>query len=138
MPSIRHWFKDIIWDDSCLLAMVHCIAYNCSNKNAEQRKGVSFFRLPKDHALRLTWFKKLRLVNPPDTENVRVCSEHFAKNCFIYDMQVAMGYKKSKRSLAEDAVPTLFSFNKPAVLRMFPEGRANRAHTETVGGIYIY
>ena len=58
--------------------MVYCIAYDCSNKDAD-KKGLSFFRLPRDHKLRLTWFKKLRLVDPPNTDNVRVCSEHFTE-----------------------------------------------------------
>ena len=64
-----------------LLTMVYCITYDCSNKDAD-KKGVSFFRLPKYHKLRLTWFKKLRLVDPPNTDNVRVCSEQFTEECF--------------------------------------------------------
>ena len=47
--------------------MVYCITYDCSNKDAD-KKGVSFFKLPKDDKLRLTWFKKLRLVDPPNTD----------------------------------------------------------------------
>ena len=71
--------------------MVYYITYDCSNKDAD-KKGLSFFRLPKDHKLRLTWFKKLRLVDPPNTDNVRVRSEHFTEECFIVDMQAAMGF----------------------------------------------
>ena len=75
---------------------MYYITYDCSNKDAD-KKGLSFFRLPpKDHKLRLTWFKKLRLVDPPNTGNVRVCSEHFTEECFIVDMQ-AMGFKKTKK-----------------------------------------
>ena len=76
--------------------MVYCITYDCSNKDAD-KKGVSFFRLPKDHKLRLTWFKKLRLVDPPNTDNVRVCGEQFTEECFVVDMQAAMGFKKTKK-----------------------------------------
>ena len=65
--------------------MVYCITYDCSNKDAD-KKGLSFFRLPKDHNLRLTWFKKLRLVDPPNTDNVRVCSKQFTEECFVVDM----------------------------------------------------
>ena len=76
--------------------MVYYITYDCSNKDAD-KKGLSFFRLPKDHKLRLTWFKKLRLVDPPNTDNVRVRSGHFTEECFIVDMQAAMGFKKTKK-----------------------------------------
>ena len=76
--------------------MVYCITYDCSNKDAD-KKGVNFFRLPKDHKLRLTWFKKLRLVDPPNTDNVRVWSEQFTEECFVVDMQAAMGFKKTKK-----------------------------------------
>ena len=64
--------------------MVYSITYDLSNKDAD-KKGLSLFRLPKDHNLRLTWFKKLRLVDPPNTDNVRVCSEHITEECFIVD-----------------------------------------------------
>ena len=67
-----------------------------SNTDAD-KKGLSFFRLPKDHKLRLTWLKKLRLVDPPNTDNVRLCSEHFTEECFIVDMQAAMGFNKTKK-----------------------------------------
>ena len=91
--------------------MVYCVAYDCSNKDAD-KKGFIFFRLPRDHTLRLTWFKKLRLVDPPNNDNVRVCSEHFTEECFVVDMQAAMGFsRRQKRSLAKDAVPTLLSLN---------------------------
>ena len=80
--------------------MVYCITYDCSNKDAD-KKGVSFFRLPKDHKLRLTWFMKLRLVDPPNTDNVRVCSEQLTEECFVVDMQAAMGFKKT---CSEDVV----------------------------------
>jgi len=58
------------------------------------KKGVSFFRLPKNRKLKSIWFKNLRLSHPPDTENVRVCSEHFTEDCFVSDMQATMGFKK--------------------------------------------
>ena len=83
---------------SILLTMVYCITYDCSKSNKDaDKKGVSFFSLPKDHKLRLTWFKKLRLVDPPNTDNVRVCSGQFTEECFVVDMQVAMGFKKTKK-----------------------------------------
>ena len=76
--------------------MVYCVTYDCSNKDAD-KKGVSFFRLPKYDKLRLTCFKKLRLVDPPNTDNVRVCGEQFREECFVIDMQAAMWFKKTKK-----------------------------------------
>ncbi len=38
-----------------------------------RKKGLSLLRLAKDHKLRLTWFRKLGLVEPPNSDNVRVC-----------------------------------------------------------------
>ena len=110
--------------------MVHCIAYDFSNKDVDKR-----YRLPKFHKLRLTWFKKLRLVDPPSTDNVCVRSEHFTEECFIVDMKAAMGFKKTKRSLTKDPVPTLFSFNKLAVPRVLSERRGKHAEKKHVGGI---
>ena len=56
-----------------------------------------------------------------------MCSEHFTEECFIVDMQAAMGFKKTKRSLTKDAVPNQFSFNKLAVPIVLSERRAKRA-----------
>ena len=75
---------------------------DCSNKDAD-KKALRLFRLPKYHKLRLTWFKKLRLVDPPNTDIVRVCSEHFfTEECFIADMQAAMGFKKTKKKKPDE------------------------------------
>ena len=63
-----------------------------------RKKGLSCFRLAKDHKLRLTWFRKLRLVDPPNTDNVCVCSEHFPEECFIVDMQATMGPIRQKEA----------------------------------------
>ena len=87
--------------------MVYCITYDCSNKDAD-KKGLSFFRLPKDHKLRLTWFKKLRLVDPPNTDNVRVCSEQFTEECFVIDMQAAMGFKKTTKEALRKMLRQLY------------------------------
>ena len=38
-----------------------------------RKKGLSLLRLAKDHKLRLTWFRKLGLVEPPNSDNVHVC-----------------------------------------------------------------
>ena len=76
--------------------MVYCITYDCSNKDAD-KKGLSSLTLKKDHKPRPTWFKKPRLLDPPNTDNVRACSEHLTEGCFTVDMQAAMGFKKTKK-----------------------------------------
>ena len=76
--------------------MVHSITYDCSNKDAD-KKAFSLFRLPKDHNLRLSRFKKLRLVDPPNSYNVRVCSEHFTEDCFIVDNASCYGVQEDKK-----------------------------------------
>ena len=51
-----------------------------------RKKGLSLLRLAKDHKLRLTWFRKLGLVEPPNSDNFRVgvCSEHFTRIFFSF------------------------------------------------------
>ena len=46
-----------------------------------RKKGLRLSRLAKDHKRRLTWFRKLGLVEPPTSDNGRVClgSEHFTR-----------------------------------------------------------
>ena len=83
------------WGESCLQWCI--VSRTIAQIRMQIKKGLSFFRLPKDHKLRLTWFKQLRLVDPPNTDNVRVCSEHFTEECFVVDMQAAMGFKKTKK-----------------------------------------
>ncbi len=90
--------------------MAYSITYDLSNKDAD-KKGLSFFRLPKDHKLRRTWFKKLRLVDPPNTDNVRVCSEQFTEKCFVVDMQAAKGFKKTKKKPNERFCANSIFFN---------------------------
>ena len=89
--------------------MVYCIAYDCSNRDAD-KKGLSYSRLPRDHKLRLTWLKKLRLVDPPNTDNVRVGSEHFTEECFIVDNAscYCMGFKKTKITLQISNIVAMF------------------------------
>ncbi len=95
--------------------MVHCIAFGCKNKDESLKQGVSFFRLPKDPSRRKVWIQQLKLVNPPkDSDNVRICSEHFSEDCFVRDMQAEWGFKKRRRTLKDDAVPSKFVFSKLA------------------------
>ena len=44
-----------------------------------------------------TWFKHLRLVDPPNSDNVRVCSEHITEQCFIVDNASCYGVQEDKK-----------------------------------------
>ena len=99
--------------------MVHCIAFGCSNSVKEAKLGKSFFRVPKQgvskkqDSLREAWFARFHLQNPPDeSKNVHICQDHFVENDFLCDMQSALGFKKSRRQLKPDAVPSVFIFTK--------------------------
>ena len=113
--------------------MVHCIAFGCSNSDKEAKLGKSFFRVPKkgvskkQDSLRKAWFAKLRLQNPPDeSENVRVCQDHFVEDDFLCDMQSALGFKKPKRQLKPDAVPSVFIFTKKHAERKLSTKRSDQ------------
>ena len=78
------------------------------------KKGLSLLRLAKDHKLRLTWFRKLGLVEPPNNDNVGVCvcSEHFTRIFVSFLYASCYEIKRTKRSITKDTVPNLLSFNK--------------------------
>ena len=114
LPHMGHVF---------LVNAAYCITYDCSNKDAD-KKGLSFFRLPKDHKLRLTWFKKLRLVDPT-TLTVSVCVVNTSlRSVSLLICKLLWGSRRQKRSMTKYAAPTLFSFTKLAVPRMLSEKRA--------------
>ena len=94
--------------------MVHCLAFGRTNKKEAYSRGVSFFRLPKDVARRRAWLARCRLRDTPsDSDNVRLCSEHFALDCFVRDLRSELGFKKAKPQLKADAMPSVFTFSRP-------------------------
>ncbi|XP_062512513.1 THAP domain-containing protein 5-like [Corticium candelabrum] len=91
--------------------MVYCIAYGCNNKDKDRQRGVRFYRLPlKNEPLLKEWLSKLRLKDPPLSQNSRVCTEHFHSDCFERDLQAELLGTKQRVCLKPNAVPTLFSF----------------------------
>ena len=80
-----------------------------------RKRGLSLLRLAKDHKLRLTWFRKLGLVEPPNSDNVRVCvNVVYTSQGFFFHFRYASCYeiKRTKRGITKDTVPNLLSFNK--------------------------
>ena len=57
--------------------MVYCAAVNCNNNTYKkgQNTGVSFYRLPKDKALKEKWVINFKRENP--LNDVRLCHLHF-------------------------------------------------------------
>jgi len=65
--------------------MVSCAAINCTN-NTNKPSDVSFFRLPRNEALKKQWVVLLRRENLP--KDARVCHIHFEESCFKRDLEV--------------------------------------------------
>ena len=107
--------------------MVHCLAFGCKNKNEAYSRGVSFFRLPKDVALRRAWLARCRLRDTPsDSDNVQLCSEHLALDCFVRVLRSELGFKKAKPRLKADAMLSVFTFARPTKPRSTSVIRAER------------
>jgi hypothetical protein len=71
--------------------MVHCIAFGCSNNDADIKRGVSFFTVAiKKPDLLKQWLAKLRLEDPNVTKNSRVCPEHFSSDRFEPDLKAEL------------------------------------------------
>ena len=86
------------------------MAPGCS-KN-ENDKTVHFHRLPLSKPKLLkNWLAKMKLKNPIISKHSRICSSHFAPDCYERDLRAELIGKTSKRLLHEDAVPTIFDFS---------------------------
>ncbi|XP_065885779.1 uncharacterized protein [Dysidea avara] len=86
-----------------------CVAYDCSNVPGE---NISCFLFPKDPTLRTIWTKKVQSTRAnwtgPSHTSV-LCSEHFTKDCFEKDTELAAGFGiQKRRRLVEGAIPTIF------------------------------
>ena len=95
--------------------MVHCIVFGCNNRDRARCRGIRFFRLPlQNKPLLARWLAKLRLKDPPVSENSRLCSEHFEADCFERGpgLQAELLGGNARICLKPDAVPTIFTFTK--------------------------
>jgi hypothetical protein len=94
--------------------MVHCLVVGCRSCETDIKNGISFFRLPKSIHLVDRWLVKLRRdvqatkFYKQHSTDVRVCSLHFTSDDFVRDMAMEMGFKKERKQLKADAVPSLF------------------------------
>ena len=86
-----------------------CMAPGCSKNDRD--KTLYFHRLPlsKPNLLK-NWLAKMKLKNPAISKNSRVCSSHFAPDCYKRDLQAELLGSTPKHILNKDAVPTIFNF----------------------------
>ena len=86
----------------------YCSAPGCSK--ADKDKALHFHSLPwKNKNLLKLWLTKMKLKNPSFTKHSRICSEHFAPECYQRDLRSEL--LGLSRKLKTDAVPTLFNFS---------------------------
>ena len=108
-----------------------CISFGCPNTSSKS-SDISFHRLPlKNKKVLAKWIINIRRTNTPVNEHVRICSEHFEPSCFLIS-------HNGRKKLRKDAIPTRFSFTKPAKERTSPKQRlpltekTNTVNTNTV------
>ena len=109
--------------------MVWCVAIGCKNSSADRKKrGVSFHRFPKAKGLQKRWVAALKLKRLTEryAETGYVCSEHFVESDFKRDLRAELMGTPLRRTLVEEAVPSVFSFKK--VSRRKPPS-ASREHS---------
>uniref|UniRef100_A0A6P7FA01 THAP domain-containing protein 1-like n=1 Tax=Diabrotica virgifera virgifera TaxID=50390 RepID=A0A6P7FA01_DIAVI len=90
---------------------------NSDNQSKMVHKNIMFFRFPNDPKMAKIWVGVCKRKDQFLPKNGRICSKHFTADSFTRDLQYElMGVSsKNRRSLKEDAVPTLhLPFSKPA------------------------
>ena len=118
--------------------MVSCCVPDCYNYSSKTKKAgdkVTYHRIPQDDPQRTkAWLERIRRKNMPPLENCYVCSDHFQPSCFETDLraQLLTG-EKAKRSLRDDAIPSLFSYGPEAKKpRLSSERRLQRQRHQEV------
>eukprot|EP00794_Sanderia_malayensis_P020923 gene20923-22978_t len=99
--------------------MACCAAYNCFNNSS--RKGrhgqgrVTFHKFPKDGDLCKKWIESLRLQTFFLTDNKRICSEHFLRECYQRHpiFMESLGFSNERMLLKEGIIPTVFDRGTP-------------------------
>ena len=88
----------------------HCVVYGCNNSPAV---GITLHEFPKEVYRCRQWVRFVQRTrkweSKPHTSHI--CSKHFAKEAISNYLQVEMGVAK-RILLKEDAVPTIYPFNK--------------------------
>lgn len=90
--------------------MSHCLVSTCGN-TSRNNKDVAYHRFPNDSRRRI-WEKAVG--NDEILESSSICSAHFDENAFTLKSRL-MNYTGAKRTLTDDAVPTLLLPGRPKV-----------------------
>ena len=110
--SWRHYSHTLAWLRGSV-TMPYCVAALCKNSHKD---GKGFFSFPSDHEDRKQWVIKLnraglkhgQLWEP--SKHSRLCSDHFAEDCFVVAPTLAksIGFSIGQLRLKPGAVPTIF------------------------------
>ena len=117
------WLSNTGSGFSCLVSCVKklsCSAPGCSNwSDKDPGKRLSFHNLPfRNKKLAEKWLDQLRRdarsMTKRKLENVYVCNEHVAKDCYEVNCRYEMlGAKTRKRRLKQDTVQKIFHHKVP-------------------------
>ena len=87
-----------------------CVAFGCSNAAGP---GITLFRFPKDASLLAKWTEQVKRTRDGwkrPTEHSRLCSAHFALDCFetSQSLLTSLGVPRKSLRLREGAIPSIF------------------------------
>eukprot|EP00118_Oscarella_pearsei_P023700 m.286787 g.286787 ORF g.286787 m.286787 type:complete len:234 (+) comp40699_c0_seq13:342-1043(+) len=87
-----------------------CVAVGCKNNSAQ---GVTLHQFPKDPKLRAKWTTQVNRTRAKwsgPTKHSRLCSAHFAAECFETHAELSKQFGISRKTipLLPDAVPSIF------------------------------
>lgn len=86
------------------VTMSTCAVSTCDNTSKNNSGNVVFHRIPTDETRRRIWAKAAGKVDV--SESSSICSAHFEETAYTLKSRL-MGHTGSKRTLIDDAVPTL-------------------------------
>ena len=88
----------------------YCIVPSCKRNDGERSDQLHFHRLPFTKPLQLKkWIATMNLKNNNISKYSRICSDHFAADCYMRDLKSELLGKKPRTILKEDAVPSIFN-----------------------------
>lgn len=100
-----------------------CSAYGCKNRNSKG-STITFHRFPLNNkSLLKLWLYQIKRGGWEPSKYSVICSEHFKEDCFV-----TKGLANSRRTLKNDAYPTVFSmaiYSEPPK-RTFPGRKSTK------------
>ena len=105
--------------------MPNCSSISCTNRSSDTNCTVSFHRLPITN--RDSWLAKIRRDGGDKLTDLRICSNHFEKDCFERDLKAELLGTKPMARLKKNSIPTIFMFNTNTEKRKLSEARKENA-----------